>query len=93
MHSVASAVKYSTRKEMNTCLQDLKIRRILGSDGRSFCDVSELLTLMMEAVNTSETSVNVYQTTRRNSPEDSHVQKFSFTATFCAKNPLNFEQY
>jgi hypothetical protein len=29
---------------------------------------------MMEAVNTSETSVNLYQTTRRNNPEDSHLQ-------------------
>jgi hypothetical protein len=27
----------------------------------------------MEAENTSETSVNVYQTTRRNSPENSHL--------------------
>jgi hypothetical protein len=31
-----------------------------------------LLSLMMEAANTSETSVNFYQTTRRNNPEDSH---------------------
>jgi hypothetical protein len=28
---------------------------------------------MMEAANTSETSVNLYQTTRRNDPEDSHI--------------------
>jgi hypothetical protein len=28
---------------------------------------------MMEAESTSETSVNFYQTTRRNSPEDSHL--------------------
>jgi hypothetical protein len=28
--------------------------------------------LMMEAASTSETSVNLYQTTRRNNPEDSH---------------------
>jgi hypothetical protein len=28
--------------------------------------------LMMAAVSTSETSVNFYQTTRRDSPEDSH---------------------
>jgi hypothetical protein len=28
---------------------------------------------MMEAVNTSETSVNFYETTRRNIPEDSHL--------------------
>jgi NADPH-dependent 7-cyano-7-deazaguanine reductase QueF len=40
-------------------------------------NVSEELTpsiirAMMEAANTSETSVNFYQTTRRNIPEDSH---------------------
>jgi hypothetical protein len=29
--------------------------------------------MMMEAVSTSETSVNFYQTTRRNIPEDSHL--------------------
>jgi hypothetical protein len=29
--------------------------------------------LMMEAASTSETSVNFYQTTRRNNPEDSHL--------------------
>jgi hypothetical protein len=28
---------------------------------------------MMEAESTSETSVNFYQTTRRNIPEDSHL--------------------
>jgi hypothetical protein len=32
-----------------------------------------LIALMMEAASTSETSVNVYQTTRRNNPEDSHL--------------------
>jgi hypothetical protein len=32
-----------------------------------------LFTLMMEATNISETSVNFYQTTRRNNPEDSHL--------------------
>jgi hypothetical protein len=29
--------------------------------------------LMMDAVSTSETLVNVYQTTRRNNPQDSHL--------------------
>jgi hypothetical protein len=29
--------------------------------------------MMMEAVITSETSVNFYETTRRNIPEDSHL--------------------
>jgi hypothetical protein len=39
-----------------------------------FTDVSEVLTLMMEAEITSETSVNFYQITRRNDPKDSHLQ-------------------
>jgi hypothetical protein len=33
-----------------------------------------LIALMMEAVSTSETSINVYQTTRRNVPEESRYQ-------------------
>jgi hypothetical protein len=44
--------------------------------------------LMMEATSTSETSVNIYQTTRRNSPEDSHLH--------CGKrfhNSFNFSNY
>jgi hypothetical protein len=36
-------------------------------------DVS--VAMMIEAVRTSKTSVNLYQTTRRNNPEDSHIQK------------------
>jgi hypothetical protein len=32
-----------------------------------------LITLMMDAESTSETSVNFYQTTRRNMPEDGHL--------------------
>jgi hypothetical protein len=31
--------------------------------------------VMMEAVSTSETSINFYQTTRHNNPEDSHLHK------------------
>jgi hypothetical protein len=34
------------------------------------------IALMMEAISTSETSVDIYQTTRRNIPEDSHLQEF-----------------
>jgi hypothetical protein len=32
-----------------------------------------LIALMMETASTSETSVNFYQTTWRNNPEDSHL--------------------
>jgi hypothetical protein len=31
------------------------------------------IVLMMEAASKSETSVNFYQTTRRNKPKDSHI--------------------
>jgi hypothetical protein len=33
------------------------------------------IALVLEAARTSETSVNFYQTTRRNKPEDSHLRK------------------
>jgi hypothetical protein len=35
---------------------------------------SSIIALMMEEASTSETWVNFYQTTRRNNPEDSHLQ-------------------
>jgi hypothetical protein len=35
---------------------------------------SAMLALLMEAVNTSETSVDFYHTTWRSNPEDSHLQ-------------------
>jgi hypothetical protein len=38
------------------------------------CSLVELIALMMKAASTSETSVNFYQTTRRNIPEDSRLQ-------------------
>jgi hypothetical protein len=36
-----------------------------------------IIALMMEATSTSETSVSFHQTTRRNNPEDSNLQKLS----------------
>jgi hypothetical protein len=35
--------------------------------------VAMIIALMMEAASTSETSVNIYQTARRNIPEESHI--------------------
>jgi hypothetical protein len=35
-----------------------------------------MIALMMEAVSTSETSVNFYETTWRNIPEDSHLPEY-----------------
>jgi hypothetical protein len=40
----------------------------------SLIDVYQLIALMMEAASTSETLDNLYQTTRRYNPEDSHLQ-------------------
>jgi hypothetical protein len=34
---------------------------------------ASIIALMMEAASGSETTVNSYQTTRRNNPEDSHL--------------------
>jgi hypothetical protein len=39
--------------------------------------IMRLIALMMEAASTSETSVNFYQTTRRNIPEDTHLHTLS----------------
>jgi hypothetical protein len=51
------------------------------------------IALIMEAASTSETSVNFYQTTRRNNPEDSHLQRgalssllFRFTLEYAITN-------
>jgi hypothetical protein len=38
------------------------------------CLLGILIALMMEAASTSEMPVNFYQTTRRNIPEDIHLQ-------------------
>jgi hypothetical protein len=38
-----------------------------------FWDIALVIALMMEAVSTFVTSVNFCQTTRRNNPEDSHL--------------------
>jgi hypothetical protein len=40
---------------------------------------NEYTTMMMEAVSTSETLVNFYQTTWRSIPEDSHLQMRTFS--------------
>jgi hypothetical protein len=37
-----------------------------------------LIDLMMEAASTSETPANLYQTTRRYNPEDSHLQVVTY---------------
>jgi hypothetical protein len=52
-------------------------RRVVS---QTLIDVSEELTaLMMEAVSTSETSVNLYETERRDAPEDKHIQARNVT--------------
>jgi hypothetical protein len=45
------------------------------------------IALMMEAVSTSETSVNFYQTTQRNIPEDSHLHTRHRKNLKSKKNP------
>jgi hypothetical protein len=44
--------------------------------------LERLITLMMEAASTSETSADFYQTTRRNNPEDSHLQDDTRSVNF-----------
>jgi hypothetical protein len=46
--------------------------------------------MMMEAASTSKTSVNFYQTTRRNNPEDSHINfKCNLISNMCARFPTH----
>jgi hypothetical protein len=47
------------------------------------------IALMLEAANASETSVNFYQTTRRNNPEDSHLQSKVFITALHTALGLN----
>jgi hypothetical protein len=63
---------------------------ISGSHGGEYEDgclpacasiIRAIIALMMEAASTSESSVNFYQTIRRNNLEDSHLQR-SFKLLF-----------
>jgi hypothetical protein len=62
-----------------------------------FTDVSEVLaaSIINEAVSTSETSINVNQATRCNTPEDSRLQVYfsllSVIFTFPALNRLSYQ--
>jgi hypothetical protein len=70
----------------------------LGQDSRSVAEnrtcglqirswnASHSVTLMMEAASTSETSVNFYQTTRRNNPEDSHLHSTGMSGQHFPRN-------
>jgi hypothetical protein len=49
------------------------VHEISGSHGGEYKDFFWDVVLMMEVASTSETSVNFYQTTRRNIPENSYV--------------------
>jgi hypothetical protein len=57
--------------------------KISGSHGGEYEDTSLLvcvstIAFMMEAVSTSGQSLNVYQTTRRNNPENSHLHNLFY---------------
>jgi rubrerythrin len=56
--------------------------------------VSQKLTdaLMMEAVSTSETSINIYETTQHNIPEDSHLHTARLLLSLIG-NEENHEKY
>jgi hypothetical protein len=45
------------------------------------CSLVRVIALMKEAASTSETSVNFYQTARRNNPEDSHLHLYMIFST------------
>jgi hypothetical protein len=45
---------------------------------------------MMEAASTPETSVNIYQTTRRSNPEDSHLHDTTLSGLFFKNAPKQY---
>jgi hypothetical protein len=47
--------------------------------------IMRAIVLMIEVVRTSETSVNFYQTTRRNNPDDSHPLPHTLLPAICLK--------
>jgi hypothetical protein len=55
---------------------NLFIYAISGSYGDEYGSLLRCCAVMMEAVSTSETSVNLYQVTRRNIPEDIFIYLF-----------------
>jgi hypothetical protein len=61
MMETASSLK---RRETST--------RLHGAEELA-ASIIRMMALMMEAASTSKTSVNAYQTTHRNNPEDSHL--------------------
>jgi hypothetical protein len=52
------------------------------------CSASIVIALMMEAVQTSETLVNLYQSARRYNPEDSHLPNSLFRVCFAEFDDL-----
>jgi hypothetical protein len=50
--------------------------------------------MMMEVASTSKTSVNLYQTTRRNNPKDSHDEEMTMIvkAASTSETSVNFYQ-
>jgi hypothetical protein len=54
---------------------------------------SRLIALMMQAVGTSKTLVNVYQTTRRNIPEDNHFQSSAYLNVSFVPNVFYCRQF
>jgi hypothetical protein len=48
----------------------------------SLVDYRGFIALMMEAVQTSETSVNIHQTTRRNNPKYRHLREVQLLARY-----------
>jgi hypothetical protein len=54
-------------------------------------DVSEVITASIIRVITSETSVNIYETTRRNVPEDSYLHECEFVRIYESRRGRHYE--
>jgi hypothetical protein len=81
-----------------TVLWDVPPCSLVQIDRRFRDASSNIITLMMEAASTSETSVNFYRTTRRNIPEDSNLhtrcrENLKSHQTLSLLRPLFFRRF
>jgi hypothetical protein len=51
---------------------------VISQEQANVSDVCTAIALMMEAISTSETSVNFYDTTQRNSPDGCHLHTLTY---------------
>jgi hypothetical protein len=73
--SFSCCIKYQHHTQQQVSLQLVRFQVLTAANMKMivFWDIVPSSVVMMEAVSTSETSVNFYQTIRRNIPKDRHL--------------------